>query len=66
MERSSKVAVPRPISSRMTRLFSVALLTIVLSVEIGNPALGFYEKLGFTIQKTGASHHTMMWTPLMK
>ncbi len=39
---------------------------VVLSVEIGNPAQGFYEKLGFTVQKTGASHHAMMWTPLMK
>ncbi len=38
-------------------------IPVRLSVEVGNPAISFYEGLGFVRTKTEASHHAMGWTP---
>ena len=36
-------------------------LPIRLSVEIGNPAISFYEGMGFEQVRTEQSHHAMVW-----
>jgi|MEHZ01.3.fsa_nt_MEHZ010861193.1_3 ribosomal protein S18 acetylase RimI-like enzyme len=38
-------------------------MPVRLSVEIGNPAISFYEGLGFVWERTEASHHGMVWMP---
>ena len=38
-------------------------LPVKLSVELGNPARSFYEKLGFVIRNTGETHHALVWKP---
>lgn len=38
-------------------------MPVRLSVEVGNPAMSFYEGMGFVREKTEASHHGMVWRP---
>lgn len=38
-------------------------VTVTLSVVIGNPALQFYQHLGFQVQSKGETHHQMKWSP---